>query len=98
MPSAANCTAPERHLPFILSKAKRNMKHRTKLNSDQELQVETGQTQQQAPAEFETAEELLRFDASRIAVPPSIAERLQESIRSHAETERPWCKRCLAKK
>ncbi len=74
------------------------MKHRTKLTSDQELQAQAGQTQQQAPVEFETAEELLRFDASRTAVPPSIAERLQKAIGAETDVERPWWKRWLGKK
>jgi hypothetical protein len=60
----------------------------------------TGQHQEQAAAqqstaansgalEFETAEELLRHDASQIVVPPDIARRLNKSIAESAP-RRPW--------
>jgi hypothetical protein len=74
------------------------MKRRTRLTSDQEQQTESNHIQEQTPVEFETAEELLRFDASHTAVPPSIAERLQKAIGAETDVERPWWKRWLSKK
>lgn len=73
------------------------MKRRERLTSHQNQQSESTQTQAQQPREFETAEELLRFDAAHTAVPPSVAERLQESIRSQTTPDRPWWKRWLGK-
>ena len=57
----------------------------------------TGQSEQQetklAAQEFQTPEELLRFDAANTPVPPLVAERLQQSI--DAEPPKPWWKRLL---
>ncbi len=54
------------------------MKHHTKLTQKQEHVVEQ-QSQQQAAKEFENSDELLRFDATQVSVPPEIAQRLQKS-------------------
>lgn len=73
------------------------MKRRTRLTSNQEQQTESSQSQEQTPVEFESTEELLRYDASLTEVPPSIAERLQESIAQQTGDQRPWWKRWLGK-
>jgi hypothetical protein len=73
------------------------MKRRTRLTSQEDQQSKSTQAHEQQPKDFETAEELLRFDASRTAVPPSVAERLQESIGSQINPDRPWWKRWLGK-
>jgi hypothetical protein len=67
------------------------MKQHTKFTQKQESAVEQ-QSQQQAK-EFESSDELLRFDATQVSVPPEIAQRLSEST-AHAglPAARPWWK------
>ena len=66
------------------------MKRRTKLSEKQETNVEQ-RAEQRAALEFETADQLLRFDAARVAVPPEVKERVQESAAQlHPPPERPW--------
>jgi len=52
------------------------MKQHTKLTQKSESVVEQ-QSQPQAAREFESSDELLRFDAAQTTVPPEIAERLK---------------------
>lgn len=67
------------------------MKHQTKLAQKQEHVAEQ-QTQQQA-REFASSEELLRFDAAQVSVPPEIAQRLEKSAANiHPPAGRPWWK------
>jgi hypothetical protein len=54
------------------------MKQQTKLSEKSEQVVEQ-QSQQQSAKEFESSDELLRFDAAQVSVPPEIAQRLQKS-------------------
>ena len=54
------------------------MKQHTKLTQKSESVVEH-QSQQQVAKEFESSDELLRFDAAQTTVPPEIAQRLQKS-------------------
>jgi hypothetical protein len=44
---------------------------------------------------FDSAEELLRLDASQTNVPGSIAERLGKSLESLEKPVRPWWRRLL---
>jgi hypothetical protein len=72
------------------------MKHQTKLSQEQQQsrQVGTGQqTQQQSVREFASAEELLRYDAAHITVPPGIAQRLQKSTGDLPGPKTAWWKR-----
>ena len=73
------------------------MKHRAKLNSEQQEQSRQSGTEQQTPAqnarEFKSPEELLRYDAAHTLVPPGVAQRLQKSIGPLPPPNRPWWKR-----
>lgn len=59
------------------------MKRQSKLVSQEQDQLEARQQQQQAasPQEFASVEEMLRHDALHTPVPPTIAHRLEESVR-----------------
>ncbi|HVV00309.1 MAG TPA: hypothetical protein VHH88_03040 [Verrucomicrobiae bacterium] len=72
------------------------MRHESQFSSDHEeksiheYRVEEGQQE----LEFSAAEELLRHDASRTPVPPSIGERLRKSVETLPPTAPlPWWKR-----
>lgn len=71
------------------------MKQQTKLSSAQ-THAATHQTQS-AGQEFSGTDELLRFDAAQITVPPKIAERLKHSagLLPPATPPRPWWKNLL---
>lgn len=43
--------------------------------------------------EFASAEEMIRHDTKEIEVPPSIAHRLNESIKREPKPAKPWWKR-----
>ncbi|HOC55154.1 MAG TPA: hypothetical protein PKI20_06010 [Verrucomicrobiota bacterium] len=59
------------------------MKRQNKLISQEQDQLAARQQQQQAasPQEFASVEEMLRHDALHTPVPPTIAHRLEESVR-----------------
>ena len=65
-----------------------------KLNQRQKEQAairqDAGQTAQSAIAEFKSPEEMLRFDASQTEVPPTLAERVQESVRKEPPPRNWW--------
>lgn len=67
------------------------MKQQTKLTEKQE-HVAEHQSQPQAAREFESSDELLRFDAAQTTVPPQIAERLKRTA-GHAAPPPGWLKR-----
>ncbi|HXI73611.1 MAG TPA: hypothetical protein VNN22_24980 [Verrucomicrobiae bacterium] len=74
------------------------MKQQTKLTQKSE-QVAEQQSQQQAANEFESSDELLRFDAAQTTVPPEIAQRLQKSTAHiNPPTARPWWKNIFGAK
>jgi len=54
----------------------------------------TQEQQQQQTLEFATAEEMIRHDATQVPVPPSVTERLQQSIRAEP-APRSWWRRWL---
>jgi hypothetical protein len=72
----------------------------------QETKLSTGQQQEQAAEtrtvkttaqEFESAEQLLRYDAARTPVPPEIASRLNRSVEeSPPPSRRPWWRRIFS--
>lgn len=68
------------------------MKHQSKFSQEQQHH-ETQQSSKAAGREFAGAEELLRFDAAQTAVPPQIAERLQQSAAKVAPPKAGWFKR-----
>ena len=58
------------------------MKRETKLTQQEQEQLAAAQqqTQSSSPLEFASVEEMLRHDALRTPVPPTIAHRLEESV------------------
>lgn len=73
------------------------MKQQTKLSQTQQ-HAEAHQSQSQASQDFASSDELLRFDATQITVPPAIAERLKQSagiLPPPASSARPWWKNLL---
>lgn len=59
------------------------MKQQSKLSEKPE-HAEEQHTQPRATHEFKNSDELLRFDASQISVPPEIAARLEHSTQNAA--------------
>ena len=59
------------------------MKRESKLTQKEQEQLAAAQQQTQLPSarEFASVEEMLRHDALHTPVPPTIAHRLEESIR-----------------
>ena len=68
------------------------MKQQSKLTAKQEQHV-AQHAHAQAAHEFKNSDELLRFDAEQVMVPPEIVERLQKSA-AHLTppAARPWWK------
>ena len=67
----------------------------TQAQESEELIVQASQTQQER--EFGTVEELLRHDAGQNPVPPSVAQRLEQSLAGSepAGSPKPWWRRIL---
>ncbi len=72
----------------------------TSQQQKQEQQEATAEQQNQASQarEFASVEEMLRHDALHTPVPPSVAERLSESIANEAPPAKPWWRRWLNSK
>lgn len=65
-----------------------------RLRTDNAQAIQSGSQQSSQVHEFASAEDLIRADASTAAVPPSIEQRLAESIaREPAPSGKPWWKR-----
>ncbi|MGA2244637.1 MAG: hypothetical protein ABSH48_06555 [Verrucomicrobiota bacterium] len=76
------------------------MKNRSKLSQEQQQneQQSAAQETRQQSREFATTEEMLRFDAGHLEVPPQIAERLKESISAIAPPpRRSWWRNLFGK-
>ncbi len=78
------------------------MKPQQKLTSQQQQEQQTHAVEQQqhglesAPLEFSSVDEMLRHDALHTPVPPSVEQRLQESLNQSPTPPRsPWWKRLL---
>jgi hypothetical protein len=72
------------------------MNRQTKLTAQEQAQehLAAQQTQQQGPLEFASVEEMLRHDALHTPVPPTVANRLKESIeRLPPPPRRSWWRR-----
>ena len=72
------------------------MKRQTKLTSQEQQQLAAGQQQTQSSAtqEFASVEEMLRHDALHTPVPPTIAYRLEESVKQlPPPSSRAWWRR-----
>ncbi len=70
------------------------MKHESKQRCQEQEQV-AHTSGQQGTREFATTEELLRHDAAQTEVPPTIAERLSQSIAKLPPPKRRWWQRWL---
>jgi len=74
------------------------MKHRNEFSKREQQEHKIEQhVQSEVPVEFSSPEELLRYDAKRIPVPPTIAERLRESLGAEPVPRRSWWRRLLGK-
>jgi len=75
------------------------MNQQSKLNSQgqeqEQPQTTVQQTQQAVAHEFATPEEMLRHDALHTPVPPTVAQRLQESIGKAPPRAQSWWRRLL---
>jgi len=70
------------------------MKQHSKLSSEkQQEHVAEQQTTQHAGQEFATAEELLRYDAANMPVPPGISQRLAKSSADLPVPGKSWWKK-----
>ena len=74
------------------------MKRQTKLTQQEQEQLAAGQQQTQSSSvkEFANVEEMLRHDALHTPVPPTIAHRLEESVKElPPSASRAWWRRLL---
>jgi hypothetical protein len=74
------------------------MKYEKKfISSEKQQQVSQTQAQSQTMAkEFNSVDEMLRFDAKQTVVPPEIAQRLDRSVQNEPSHPRqPWWRRLL---
>jgi hypothetical protein len=69
------------------------MKQKHKLTSQEQEQVSEIQTQKTTAREFATPEELLRHDAAQTEVPPTVSERLNESLQREPKPTRSLWRR-----
>ena len=72
------------------------MERQSKLTPQEQQQVAAGQEQTQSTGgrEFASVEEMLRHDALHTPVPPTIASRLEESVKQLPPTSsRGWWRR-----
>jgi hypothetical protein len=72
------------------------MKHENELTHKEQdqLAAEQRQTQSSSPLEFASVEEMLRHDALHTPVPPTIASRLEESVKQlPPASSRAWWRR-----
>jgi hypothetical protein len=73
------------------------MKRQTKHTSQEQEQLAAQEKQQVAAQEFASPEALLRHDAAQTLVPPAVANRLAESLRSEPKPERSWWQRIFGR-
>ena len=74
------------------------MKQENKLTQKEQEQLAAEQQQTQSPSarEFASVEEMLRHDALHTPVPPTIASRLEESVKQlPPASSRAWWRRLL---
>jgi len=71
------------------------MKRQIKLSQRQQAQTEQtlAQTQEQSATEFNSVEEMLRHDATHTPLPPTIADRLRETLGPVTPPPRSWWRR-----
>jgi len=73
------------------------MKRQTKHTSEEQEQLAEHEKQQVVAREFASPEELLRHDASQTTVPPAVADRLAQSLRSEPKPEQSWWRRMFGR-
>jgi hypothetical protein len=73
------------------------MKRQTKHTSQEQEQLAAHEKQQVAAQEFASPEALLRHDAAQTLVPPTVANRLAESLRSEPKPELSWWQRIFGR-
>ncbi|MFO1511737.1 MAG: hypothetical protein U1F83_02300 [Verrucomicrobiota bacterium] len=73
------------------------MKRQTKHTSQEQEQLAAHEKQQVAAREFTSPEQLLKHDAAQTLVPPAVANRLAESLRSEPKQERSWWRRMFGR-
>jgi hypothetical protein len=72
------------------------MKQQSKLTQQQQqAAAQQQQSEAQTVREFASAEELLRYDAARTKVPPTIAQKLQQTVGTPPAPNRSWWRRLL---
>jgi len=69
------------------------MKRQTKHTSQEQEELVAQEKQQVTAREFTSPEELLQHDAAQTMVPPTVANRLADSLRSEPKPERSWWRR-----
>ncbi|HVM60266.1 MAG TPA: hypothetical protein VMV72_05300 [Verrucomicrobiae bacterium] len=73
---------------------KRRLQHQRR---EEQAAEEQQSAQGRAALQFDSVEELLRYDAAQTAPPPAIAERLQGSLRAEPAPKRSWWQRLFKK-
>jgi hypothetical protein len=72
------------------------MKQQSKLSArQQEEQTAELRAAKAAGRQFDSVEELIRYDAGQTLVPPGIAQRLRQSISQSESPPRGWWRRLL---
>ncbi|MEI9962895.1 MAG: hypothetical protein WDM76_17805 [Limisphaerales bacterium] len=71
------------------------MKQKNKFTSREQENLAEVQSQKSSVSEFNSVEELLRFDAKQTTVPSGIAQRLNHSLQAEPPISRSWWRRWL---
>jgi len=69
------------------------MKRQSKLTPREEAQQHVAGQHEQIARDFASAEELLRYDAAQVTVPPGVAARLRQSAADVRPPARSWWQR-----
>ncbi len=69
-------------------------KNVSKLDSaEQQITEQRQESQNLIPREFASPEDMLRFDAAQVTPPPSIIDRLRETVAAELPAKRSWWRR-----
>jgi len=68
---------------------------RTRLEQQQQS-TEAQQSRQEAGREFDSVEEMLRYDVAQTTAPPAVGQRVQDSIQAEPKITRPWWRRLFS--
>jgi hypothetical protein len=75
--------------------SKSRLQHQQQQEQTSEQQT-TSQTK--THQEFDSVEDLLRYDISRTTPPPAVAERLRASLEAESSRKRSWIRRLFERK